>query len=114
MTTRKLHYIDAGDGLMLRVRHDRMVWIVRLAGQSAYEIGDYPETTLDEAREDAETARKLAAVGVNPDACTFEQWDKVWATVHQGSPKRRAHCRVCGAPAPTLQELRKQLAGSPQ
>jgi len=66
----RIYYLADGNGLRLQVRpNGAKYWMLRytLGGrESTYQIGAYPHTTLDEARDAAAKARKLVTAGVSP------------------------------------------------
>jgi integrase len=65
-----IYYRNDGNGLRLQVRPSgAKYWMLRytLAGrESTYQVGTYPEVSLEEARQKAAQARKLVAEGVSP------------------------------------------------
>lgn len=65
-----IHYLSDGAGLRLQVRPEgAKYWQFRytLDGrESTYQIGSYPDVTLDEARTEAAKARKLVGLGIRP------------------------------------------------
>src|SRR5438046_2660866 len=65
-----IYYKNDGNGLRLQIRpNGSKYWMLRytLAGkESTYQIGTYPETTLEQARNKACEARKLITEGISP------------------------------------------------
>jgi integrase len=65
-----IYYLNDGAGLRLQVRpNGALYWMLRyhLAGrESTYQLGKYPDLTLDQARKDARTAREMVTNGLSP------------------------------------------------
>lgn len=68
--TDKVHYLNDGSGLRLRIRPDgSRTWLLRFfidGKEGTHGIGPYPQVTLQIARAKAELARNLVKDGVNP------------------------------------------------
>ena len=65
-----IHYLNDGAGLRLQVRpNGTKYWMLRyhLAGrESTFQLGKYPDLTLEQARKDAAAARALIDKGMSP------------------------------------------------
>lgn len=68
--TDKVHYLNDGSGLRLRIRPDgSRTWLLRFfmdGREGTHGIGPYPQVTLQIARAKAELARSLVKKGINP------------------------------------------------